>query len=175
MYIDMHQNRLTAEVRFYTPLNVRSYFDWCYNNTTVDNYYTLFKNGYYIDKLPCSVDVYAAKDDNGTAGNWDEKAWVKVASYDQDPDIETRERWIANAVGNINAIDTKAEAEEADSVYMPLKLLCEQGEGYRYLKIVVNKTYNDIDNMMSWSQGTSINAAHYFLLQELEVWTKKDE
>lgn len=103
------------------------------------------------------------------------KAWVKVASYDQDPDIETRERWIANAVGNINAIDTKAEAEEADSVYMPLKLLCEQGEGYRYLKIVVNKTYNDIDNMMSWSQGTSINAAHYFLLQELEVWTKKDE
>ena len=175
MYIDMHQNRLTAEVRFYTPLNVRSYFDWCYGNTTIDNYYTLFKNGYYIDKLPCSVDVYAAKDDNGTAGNWDEKAWVKVASYDQDPDIETRERWIANAVGNINAIDTKAEAEEADSVYMPLKLLCEQGEGYRYLKIVVNKTYNDIDNMMSWSQGTSINAAHYFLLQELEVWTKKDE
>lgn len=172
MYIDMHNNKLTAEVRIYTPLNVR--YDWAGDEKT-DNYYALFRNGYLVDKLPCSVDVYAAKDDHDNAGNWETKNWVKVASFEQDPNIETSERWNANATGNKNYLDTKAEAEKADSVYLSLKLLCNQGEGYRYLKIIVNKTYNDIDNYISWQFGTSLNAAKYFIMQEMEIWTKRED
>lgn len=172
MYIDMHSNKLTAEVRIYTPLNVRN--SWASDETT-DNYYSLFRNGFLVDKLPCSIDVYAAKDDHGNAGNWEAKNWVKVSTYDQDPDIETSNRWNANATGDNHYLATKAEAEKADSVYLSLKLLCDQGEGYRYLKIVVNKTYNDIDNQSSYYIGTSLNAAKYFIMQEMEIWTKKED
>lgn len=172
MYIDMHKNELTAEVRIYTPLNVRT--DWA-GDEDLDSYFTLFRNSYYIDKLPCSVDVYAAKDDNQGAGNWKSKQWVKVASYDQDPDTEGSSRWIAGTTGRSNFLQDKDAAEKADSVYMPLKLLCDQGEGYRYLKIVVNNTYNDIDNDSYWLYGTSLNTAKYFIIQELEIWTKKED
>ena len=176
MYIDMHENKLTAEVRIYTPLNVRSgdYATWD-DDISTDEFYFLFRNGYYIDKIPCSVDVYAAKDDHGAANNWDSKEWVKVTRYNQDPDVSTSSRWIANACGYQNRLSTKADAEKADAVYMPLKLPCDQGDGYRYLKIVVNKTYNDIDNWNRSLFGTSLNAAKYFIMQEMEIWTKKED
>ena len=172
MYIDMHENKITAEVRLYTPLYLR--YDW--SNKDSNPYCMLFRNGYYVDKLPCDVDVYAAKDDHGSPSNWNAKKWMKVASYSQDPNISTSLRWNAAATGWRNKLNSAAEVEKADSVFMSLKLLCDgQEDGYRYLKIVVNKTYNDIDNGSAWLYGTSMNSAKYFLIQEMEVWTKKED
>lgn len=167
MYIDMRKNYLTSEVRLYTALYVRQYY-WAYSNGP---YYPLFRNNYYVDKVPCYVEVFAAKDDNGSAGNWDQKHWVSVAKVNQDPDLADSYRWNAKAWGYSNRIKSYKDAVNADSVYMPLTLLCDQDDGYRYLKIVVHKTFNYNGGSPF---GKSLNAANYFVLQELEVWTKKE-
>lgn len=168
MYIDMHENKLTAEVRMYAPLNVRQY-GWAYKGP----YCTLFRNDYFEDKIPCEVEVYAAKDDHGTAGNWSAKDWVKVSKYKQDPDTGNDSRWNAKCLGYRNVINSYNDALKTDSVFLPLKLLCDQGEGYRYLKIVVHNTYNKVGSD-TWQFGPTLNTAKYFTMQELEVWTKKE-
>lgn len=169
MYIDMHKDYLTSEVRLYTALNVRKY-NWAYSGGT---YYTLFRNNYYVDKVPCYVELYAAKDDKGPAGDWDKKDWKLVAKVNQDPDLDDSYRWNAKAWGNNTQIKSYEDALKADPVYMPLTLQSDdQGDGYRYLKIVVHKTFNYNDG---YPFGPSLNAAKYFVLQELEVWTKKED
>ena len=166
MYIDLRKNTITAEVRFYTPL----YFNRLWTRSSSNPYYTLFRQDVYVDKLPCNVEVYAAKDDHGTASNWDAKNWVKVASYKQAPDIDNDKRWCANAIGGKNFLRLKTDLEAADSVFLSLKLLCDgQEDGYRYLKVVVNETYDDND---SWTGP--LNTAKYFFMQEMEVWTRKE-
>ena len=72
-----------------------------------------------------------------------------------------------------NSIDTYDEAMKTDSVFLPLQMLCDQGDGYRYLKIVVHNTYNKLND--TWQFGPTLNAAKYFTIQELEVWTKKED
>ena len=47
-----------------------------------------------------------------------------------------------------------------------------QGEGYRYLKIVVNNTFNAAGDR--WDVDMCNNDAHMITFCELEVYTKKD-
>ncbi len=176
MYIDMHDNKLTAEVRMYAMINISRGIG------ISGNYNRLFQGLYYADKLPCKVEVYAAKDDHGTAGNWDSKQWEKVSSYTQDPDVDCSARWCANCFGDFISnsfygYSKKTDVESADSIYLPLNLLCEgQGEGYRYLKIVVNDVYNLSEEETGYGFGRKVfNAAKYFALQELEIYTKKED
>lgn len=168
MYVDMHKNTITSEVRLYCPLNLNR----VWTRESSNPYYTLFRQDHYVDKLPCDVDVYAAKDDQGTASNWNAKQWVKVSSYKQTPKTESSRRWCAKAIGAKNFIRLETDLAAADSVYMPLKLVCEgQENGYRYLKIVVNNTYDDLDD---WEFGP-LNTAKYYMIQEMEIWTKKED
>ena len=168
MYVDMHKNTITSEVRLYCPLQLNR----LWTDSSSNPYYTLFRQDCYVDKLPCDVDVYAAKDDQGTASNWNAKQWVKVASYKQTPKTENSRRWCAKTIGNKNFIRLETDLAAAYSVYMPLKLVCEgQEDGYRYLKIVVNNTYDDLDN---WEFGP-LNTAKYYMIQEMEIWTKKED
>ena len=173
MYIDMHQNRITAQVRMYAMLNISRSLG--YKKT----HYRLFNLSYYEDKLPCQVDVYAAKDDQGQAGNWDQKNWEKVASYNQDPDIDYTQRWSVKTFSQNYykyRIASKSEAEKADSIFLPLNFICEgQGNGYRYLKIVVNGTYSLSGRDYDGWYGKTLNVAQYFTMQELEIWTKKED
>lgn len=178
MYVDMHQNKITAQVRMYAMLNINRSMGTSYadNNT----HWKLFNGMFFEDKLPCQVDVYAAKDDHGEAGNWDNKTWQKVASYKQDPDIDYTQRWSVKTYSQNYyryAINSKSEAEKADSIFLPLNLVCEgQGDGFRYLKIVVNGTYNLSGTDLDYSRnGSTNNIAQYFAMQELEIWTKKEE
>lgn len=178
MYIDMHENKITAQVRMYCMLFINRGLGSSYG--TYNTHFRLFSGMYYEDKLPCNVDVYAAKDDHGNANNWEQKKWEKVASFKQDPDIDQTQRWCQKTYSYDfykNEISSKADAEKADSVFLPLNLICEgQEDGYRYLKIVVNNTYNltGQDLSYSWS-GNTFNIAKYFTMQELEVWTKKED
>ncbi len=178
MYIDMHENKITAQVRMYAMLNISRYLGA--NGAPNDTHSRLFNFMFYEDKLPCDVSVYAAKDDHGTASDWDSKNWELVATYKQDPDIDYTQRWSIKTFSQNYyryTLNSKSETEKADSIFMPLNLLCEgQGDGYRYLKIIVNNTYNlsGTDLQQSWS-GSTLNVAKYFTMQELEIWTKKED
>ncbi len=177
MYIDMHKNRLTAQIRLYAMVNIARALG------ISGAYQRIFRGMYLADKLPCKVDVYAAKDDNGSASDWDNKKWEKVASYNQDPDVDPTRRWCARCFGdNVSSgtywgFSKRSEVEKADSIFMPLSLLCDgQGDGYRYLKIVVNDVYNLSEDETGWGFGKQVyNTAKYFGLQEMEIYTKKED
>ncbi len=180
MYIDMRKNMITASVNISAMSFVYRFLSL---PKSLDK---IFMNGRtLVDKLPCDVDVYAAKDDNGTAADWDSKNWVKVASYSQDPEIEQTKRWCAESYGcypngiyNSSHIYTnKDDAEAAKPITMNLSFECDgQEDGYRYLKIVVNKTFvpsDDEEKELAFDKGS--NVAKYITFNELEVYTKKDE
>ena len=172
MYIDMHKNIPTAKIKFYAMCNNtgRGLGDGKGEHST------LFRQLFIVDKYPCSVSVYAAKDDNGEASNWDVKKWELVSNFKQDPDIEPYYRWCQNTQGTGSKYGyTKKEIEALDSIALDLNILCEgQGDGYRYLKIVVNDVYNLNPDEGYWA-GNTLNPAKYFCLQELEVYTKKED
>ncbi len=174
MYIDLRKNRLTAQIRFYAMAKLFRYLG------EEGEFERLFLEGFYIDKLPCKVDVYAAKDDHGAA-DWEHKDWEKVSSFSQDPDIDHSSRWCDGCFNDdyssASTCYTKSDLEKADSIFLPLNFLCEgQGDGYRYIKIVVNDVYNLNEIETGDGFGKKIyNTAKYFALQELEVFTKKED
>ncbi len=176
MYIDLHKNRLTAQIKLYAMLNIYRYLG------EDGEFGSLFNGGLYADKLPCDIDVYAAKDDQDTGNNWDNKQWIRVCGFKQDPNIEITKRWCSGCLGDYyggtgEAYYTKKEVEDADSVSLSLNLLCDgQEDGYRYLKIVVNDVYNLNEKETGEGFGQQIyNPAKYFTLQELEIYTKKED
>lgn len=176
MYIDMHKNRLTAQIRLYAMVNISR------SMGLSGAYDKLFNGRYYVDKLPCKVDVYAAKDDKGNASDWNNKNWEKVTSFNQDPDVDISRRWAARCFGDYITsgsylgLTKRSDVEKADSIFMPLNLLCDgQEDGYRYLKIVVNDVFN-LNEQEGWGFGKKVyNTAKYFSLQELEIYTKKED
>ena len=173
MYIDLHKNIPTAQVRMYAMCNNGSRM---FGKNGI--HYSIFHQMVIVDKYPCNVEIYAAKDDHGSAGNWDTKEWEKVGSFKQDPDVEPSLRWCKNTFGYSNGpiANTKAGLEKLDSIAFNLNLLCEgQGDGYRYLKVVVNDVFNLSTDECSYWGVSVLNPAKYFCLQELEVYTKKED
>lgn len=168
MYIDMRKNLLTAQISLYAWANLRR---------TLGSYsskYSIMWNYCYDNKLPCDIDVYAAKDDGEGASNWDSKEWIKLMSYKQDPDIEESSRWCAKAFRNYDySYSTKDQLEKADSVPLNITFPADgQGEGYRYLKIIVNKTYNSM--VSGWNTTRYSNINNYITFHELELYTKEE-
>lgn len=172
MYIDLRKNIPTAQVRMYAMCNNSSRMFG-----TQGTHNRLFGQLYIADKYPCNVDIYAAKDDHGSATNWNSKEWKLVGSYKQDPDIDPNLRWCKNTFGYSNGPmgNSKVTLENLDSIAFNLNLLCEgQEDGYRYIKIVVNDVYNlSLDE--TYYTKKILNPAKYFCLQELEVYTKKED
>ncbi len=170
MYVDMKKNRLTAEVRFYEPLWIRR------GGLVSDTEIERMLETDFPQKTPCDITVYGAKDDNGTAGNWDSKNWQKLGSFKQNPKIEPKLRWSYKCMYDINynwAVNTKEDAEKEDSICCSVGVPAEgQDEGYRYLKIVFNDTFHVADD--EWVLGGG-NVSKYIFLSEMEVYTKKEE
>ncbi len=167
IYVDMKHNRLTAEVKLYEPLYLKRFIDY-------DSPYFKLIEFDFPSKVPCDVTVYGAKDDGGSAGNWDEKQWTKLGVYKQDNLIDPKSRWSYKCWFDFNynqSFGTKEDAEKADPLCCSVGVPAEgQGEGYRYLKVVINNTF-DTTNDLEFMGG---NVAGYVFLSEMEVYTKKD-
>lgn len=169
MYVDMKKNRLTAEVKFYEPLPIYTY-------GTVDDYYEKMLEFDFPQKTPCDITVYGAKDDNGVAGDWDNKQWQKLGSFKQDPMVDPKLRWSYKCLNDFNYnfyISTMEEALKTDSICCSVGIPAEgQDGGYRYLKIVFNDTFGLVDGEWTYTGG---NVSKYIFLSEMEVYTKKEE
>lgn len=168
MYIDMHKNHLTAQLSLYAWVNL-----WRYMGRSTDPFYYIWKS-HYDDKLPCDIDVFGAKDDEVGASNWDHKTWVKLGSYKQDPSIDASSRWCYNCYdANYYNLTTKEQVQKADSIPLNIVFPADgQGEGYRYLKIVVNETYNSVVDFFNSARYQNIDK--YVTFDELELFTKEE-
>lgn len=183
MYVDMKKNRVTAGIRIYEPLNIR-YGD-IYSRLA--SKYTNPVNGIggvsdIVQKTPCNVDLYAAKDDGGSGADWDSKEWKLIGSFAQDQRISPYLRWCYGCstdsyTRSENIYSTREEVENANPIYMSIDVVADgQGDGYRYLKIVVNqcfitseglyRPYPNIPLMLP-----AINRLEYIFIQQLEIYT----
>lgn len=168
MYIDMQGNRITAGIRMYH----------CLFNSMSDQGLQWF--GAYGDSsmMPCDVTLYAAKDDGDDTPmeekNMDELDWKRVSSFFQDPDLANGARWCPWTFPN-HGFDGFASVEDMRAngpEFMEMVVSAAgQGDGYRYLKIVVNDCFNIIPEE-DW--GPFGNEPHVITLHELEVYTKKE-
>lgn len=168
MYVDMKKNRLTAEVKFFEPLWLQGRYVYSgYPNSKLITFD-------FPSKVPCDITVYGAKDDGISAGDWDSKTWKKIGSYKQDRLIDAKLRWSYGCWYDFN--DGRGVSKEDVDTTDPLS--CSVGVpadgqdgGYRYLKIVINDTFDQSND----SYHKSGNIAKYIFLSEMEIYTKKDE
>lgn len=178
MYADLKKNRLTAGIRIYAPVNIQGR-----NYSSVLGRYAVTIGGTYYDiiqKLPCDVSLYGAKDDGGTGSSgWDSKEWTLLGTFSQDERTEAGDRWCHNCQSDdaeYNRIySTKAAAEAGPAIYMTVPVSVEgQGEGYRYLKIVVNKCFITVEGRaLRPPFFPYYNWHEYVFMQQLEIYTNK--
>ena len=168
LYLDCRENRIIAGVRMYNAL---------YADCTQQDYQWNGSWGHAC-MMPCDVTLYAAFDD-GDSTPLEEKdmealEWKRVSSFFQDPDLANAARWcpwtFPNAGWN-SGFSTVEEMEAHGPEYMEMVVSAAgQGDGYRYLKIVVNNTFNAQGDLVDICS----NDAHMITFTELEVYTKKD-
>lgn len=173
MYIDAHKNTNMARIMLYSMVNIYRNF----GSFNSQSQYKRIWNFCYGDKLPCDVDVYGAKDDDTGASNWDNKQWVKLGSYKQDQDIDGTSKWcygycLDYSMSDDMSFSTLQQVQKADSIPMVITFPADgQGDGYRFLKIVVNSTFNvhypSYD--MDW-----YNKNGYVTFHELELYIKDE-
>lgn len=168
MYLDMQQNRITASLRLYNCL---------YNNYGGQMHQWLGSYGQSC-MMPCDVTLYAAADD-GDKTPLDTKdmealSWKRVANFVQDPDIPNAARWCPTTfpdAGWEKRIDTEENMLLHGPEFMEILVpAAGQDEGYRYLKLVINKTFNIINSEEFSYMGNYVNVVTF---HELEVYTKK--
>lgn len=180
-YVDLKRNRVVANIKMYAMQ------DWWDYQTShyIDNRGYYCDAGYYVSdwwerRTPCEVTVYALKD-NGTTPtsyedfNPDDDNWVKLGYYYQSPSLSYKDRYcphVSSAGGN-DSYYTFADMQNAVPEY--LEVVCpaaEQGEGYRYLKIVINDTFALSANTNG--NDSPENKQKYVIVQEMEINTAKD-
>ncbi|WP_303179448.1 DUF4959 domain-containing protein [uncultured Butyricimonas sp.] len=147
--IDFKEPKQIAQLRIYCMLNMR---DFPYNSI----WRTVYDN-----KLPCKLSVYVSNNKD------DKDSWKKMASFEQDREMDASLRWCVNAAtSNWDTMD-ESEVRAAKPSYMEV-MLPASGETYQYLKVVVDDTFeNEI-------YGGSGNDTEYVTMHELEIFTKKD-
>lgn len=171
MYFDLKQMRMIAELRIYCMLGYQSGKGPLFMSNaaaeTKNIWYT-----YYYNKLPCEVTVYGCKEESANP-DYESMEWEEIGHFEEDPDLSFKSRWCANAAGatyNLLRLD-KAGMEEHDPSYMSIDFDAEQGEGYRYLKMVVNEVgglgYNSNNFNMK-------NGNKYVTMHELEIYSNKE-
>lgn len=167
MYVDMRENKITAQVRLYAMVNnaARYYLD------IISPYREIWHN-MMIDKLPCDVEVFGAKDDGKGHADWDNKTWVRLGGFSQNCDTEPVLRWSAYCQGDSYARDAarsyrdKKQVMEGTPIFMKVGFSADgQDGGYRYLKIVVNDVFNH--------PYINMNIAEYVTFNEMEIYTQK--
>ena len=171
MYIDCRQNRIIAGIRMYNAL--------CTEQN--DQQYQWNGSIGHSMMMPCDVTLFAAYDD-GDSTPLEEKdmealTWKKVSSFYQDPDLANNARWCPwtwPSAGSQCGFSTVEEMEAHGEEFMEMVVSAAgQGDGYRYMKIVVNNTFN-VGGSDPWYANFCNNNAHMITLSELEVYTKKD-
>ena len=166
MYIDLRKSTLVARLRIYCLQNIDMEMGW--GTFWVKEFYKE-----YPILLPCSFSVYGAKDTENP-GNWENMQWKRLGVYDQDPELQPDRRWCYNANYNEAAgyqtYFTAEELAKADPIYFSTGFAADgQGDGYRYLKLVVHDTFRTTAN--HWLKEE--NDRKHFSFHELEVYTKQ--
>ena len=149
--IDLRDAKHLAEVRLYTILNIRRYYNGIFN-------------GNYEEKLPCKVKVFASNTEK------DEDSWVELGRFEQDEALEPTLRWCSLVPSSMfwnGEPATIGELEALTPCYMSIQFPPE-AEAYRYLRIVVEKTFKRV------YQDTRTNVDKYVTFHEFEIYTKKD-
>lgn len=145
LIIDMQQPRVPASVRLFAMFNLTS-AGLSFRNE--------FYSG-YDDWLPSSITLY---------GSNDEKNWVKLGSYYQNPTQQPASAgWGYTYVGPVK---TREQMEMIDPLFCDV--VCSLGEtAYRYLKVECNDVFNIYP-------GVYGNNSRYASYHELEVYVKKN-
>lgn len=153
--IDLKEEKVPAFIRIYSMLPMNGSFTYGSG--------ALFAvwSGFYDDKLPCDVTVYAGNDKDPNADSW-----VKMGSLYESPSLNKADRWTHPYELYTTKVTTEKEIADADEIYVDIKFLASPVK-YRYIKMVVNDTYNP-------SVSRNTNEGDYFTMHELEVYVKKD-
>ena len=185
MYIDLKKMRPVSEILFYAyryigkkGFNSKPAPDW--GRPPINTSYKgpqYFKN-YLMNKLPCSVTIYGCRKEVNNF-NWDSMEWEVISSFNDDPDISDEERWTYHAVTcggttNTHRFATLSALEEAAPIYKSMSIdIDKQKEGFRYLKIKFNGTYNMYPSNYENNNTTNKHTKH-LTFHELEVYSDKD-
>lgn len=165
MYLDLKSNRILAELRMYS---MQAMGQGCGPNFYKGIAYTIF-NAAYKYRLPCDVVLYGAKDDNKGNSDWDSKEWKELGTFSQPFNANSKEAWYGELYASAGGgtATNKEQAEAMESKYMNITISVKgQDEGYRYLKIVINNTFNPPSGGY-WGY----NDDGYVSFHELEVWS----
>ena len=175
VYLDLQKNKVMKSLRIYSQLGNR------YNYGSY-----LFENGPFdvcgqYDMMPCNFTVFGAADDNSQTAldskNMENLTWKELGHFEQRPDIGGDEGYYGAWCHTLypdKSISTLLELENAEEEYAEINIpAAGQGQGYRYLKVVINGTFKS-GVMYEMFMGQA-NKKKYFTFHELELYTKIDE
>lgn len=168
MYIDLQKNRVIGSVRIYAYLASIKGGMWY-----VFAYGLMFLHD--TPMYPSNVDIYCARDDGDHTAmenkDMDKLEWTKVANFYQNKSTPYDQRWCAHTQSSqYPKIQTYEEMLAADPDFADILLpVVGQGEGYRYIKMVVNETFDKVAG--NWGGPWD----GYVTFSELEVYTQIEE
>ncbi|WP_270544968.1 DUF4959 domain-containing protein [Butyricimonas paravirosa] len=156
MFVDLEEERVPASIRIYGILNMKL-------AKPAGNPWNQFPEA----RMPCDVIVYGGNDKNGNT-------WDRLGTFVQSPTLTPLDRWNYpcdqnNSGGSVNDLET---LEAAEPCYMEVSFFASPAR-YRYLKIVVNDTF-ELGGGYASLQGDFGNHENYVAMHELEVYVKKD-
>lgn len=154
--IDLKEEKIPAFIRIYSMLPMSGSFT--YSSGAL---YSVW-SGFYYDKLPCDVTIYAGNDDDPNADSW-----VRMGALKESPSLNRADRWTHPYELYTAVVKSEGDLKAADEIYVDVKFVASSKK-YRYLKMVVNDTYD------SATTSRNTNSGDYFTMQELEVYVKKD-
>ena len=178
MYMDLKQNRVLGSVRLYA---MYSYEYFGYYGSWEDPYEEGGINLCYGDNsnnLPCEVTIYGLKDDEQAQSTFEtmnsKDGWVKLGTFKQDKNLPNKERW-PYATRNTYPRRTFSQVQVLPDVFMEVIIpAIEQGDGYRYVKMVINEVL--LNPTLPPGQGNinNHNPYNYVQFHELEIYTEKE-
>lgn len=154
--LDLKEEKVPAYIRVYSMLPMSGTFN--YSSGAI---YSVW-SGFYYDKLPCNITIYAGND-----ADPDAETWNRMASLVESPSLGRANRWTHPYELYTAVVKSEGELDAADEIYVDVKFVASSKK-YRYLKMVVNDTYD------SATTSRNTNSGDYFTMQELEVYVKKD-
>ena len=151
--VDLKEGKIPAKVRIYgilRNLNVQ------FIGSEITNIINTYAN-----KLPCDVTVYG-----GNSSDPDGE-WVELGTFYQAPQTGEAERWSERCT-SMSYNYGYSDLATADQAY--LEIVCPPvATTYRYLKVVVNDTF---DTEKPYGDQ---NLGKYITMQELEIYVKKEQ
>ena len=155
MFVDLEEERVPASIRIYGILNMTL-------PQPAGNPWNQFPEA----RMPCDVIVYGGNDKNGNT-------WDKLGIFVQSPTLTPLDRWNYpcdqnNSEGRVKDLEA---LEVAEPCYMEVSFFASPAR-YRYLKIVVNDTF-ELGGEFALLLGYFGNNENYVAMNELEVYVKK--